>query len=875
MNKILLNRCFISIACIFQISFTSKIADAQVVPNRSLGTTVEFQNINGETINTIRGGTKRGQNLFHGFQEFSNNNAVIFENPLDTKNIFAHITSNSASKINGLLQVNGPANLVFVNPNGFIFRENAALQIQGSFLVTTSERLIFSDGFEYYTRQENNPFLSDGELVQVKLSKRSGSIDIQGTGHQIKFFPNFESLTGVEKSISGLQIQPSKSLVLIGNGINIDGGIITAGSGNIFMRSISEGVVNIQGKQASDQFSISTSAKLNDINIKNKSLINLSGNKKSNLNIISNDLKIGTSSLIFNEVKDFHPQDEIYINTNRLFSIDGELDVNPSISAFELGTPSAGIYSQNVMGNGTNIHIDSSEIMLTNGGSILSTSSISGSTGPLKINASKSISIIGISNTGLFQDSTIRTSVTNGSIGDLVSIRSNDLLVKNASGIISLVIGNSKGSDLDIDVNKTTSVNGFNPINLSPALIASFSFGSGQGGNLLIDTGNLQLSNTGSISSSTSASGPSGNIRIRANNINIDGKNASSVLGDEIIPSTIAATSAPAPPFVQEFLGLPLSPSGNAGKIEIIAKNLSVNNGGRIAVSSLGSGNAGTLTVRSEQLKLDDLSILSASASGKDGGNIQIFSQNTILNNSFIRAVSIGDGQGGNIEINADLFVAFGESIISANAQNARGGNITFNTQGFFSSPDTRITATSALGAQSDGTVTFNNPDRDLGFVTTNVVTEPNDPEITSVCTPKSANSFSEFFIRGEGGLPTGATDQLTSTTGWHDPSGGSEQPSNTTVPTPEVVHVDDAQGWVTNPDGTMSLVAYNNLPMYKAEKSKKCNAKTLPDNPTAAHPQPSRTGSESTLSARPHTTKTPSTRVTPSHTPRVSTFRN
>ena len=128
---------------------------AQITPDESLGTessvvTPDVE-IKGETADRIDGGATRESNLFHSFQEFNvrEGQSVYFASPESIENIFTRVTGNNPSNILGTLGVDGAANLLLLNPNGILFGENSSLDLEGSFLGTTAESLIFRDGKEF------------------------------------------------------------------------------------------------------------------------------------------------------------------------------------------------------------------------------------------------------------------------------------------------------------------------------------------------------------------------------------------------------------------------------------------------------------------------------------------------------------------------------------------------------------------------------------------------------------------------------------------------------------------------------------------------------------------------------------------------------
>lgn len=117
---------------------------AQIVPAAGSSTIVLPQ---GQQIQ-VRGGVAAGTNLFHRFDRFNldaNQTATFFANPA-IQNIFGRVVSGEASRINGLIQVNGNANLVLMNPAGILFGATARLDVSGSFTATTANRIGIGSG---------------------------------------------------------------------------------------------------------------------------------------------------------------------------------------------------------------------------------------------------------------------------------------------------------------------------------------------------------------------------------------------------------------------------------------------------------------------------------------------------------------------------------------------------------------------------------------------------------------------------------------------------------------------------------------------------------------------------------------------------------
>ncbi len=127
-------------------------ARADIRPDNTAGSRVRQPNA--QTYE-IFGGRQYNQNLIHSFQEFSipRQRTADFLLPPGSgiKNVITRVTGGAGSNIDGTLKIggqHGPVNLFLLNPSGIIFGPNASLDLQGSFIATTAERMTFSQGFE-------------------------------------------------------------------------------------------------------------------------------------------------------------------------------------------------------------------------------------------------------------------------------------------------------------------------------------------------------------------------------------------------------------------------------------------------------------------------------------------------------------------------------------------------------------------------------------------------------------------------------------------------------------------------------------------------------------------------------------------------------
>uniref|UniRef100_UPI0035CB3932 filamentous hemagglutinin N-terminal domain-containing protein n=1 Tax=uncultured Nostoc sp. TaxID=340711 RepID=UPI0035CB3932 len=197
----------VALVAVLSIGVSDRLL-AQIVPDKTLGAegsvvtpNVNIQGIQGDRID---GGATRGANLFHSFQDFNvgSGRGVYFANPTGIENILTRVTGGNTSNILGRLGVLGGANLFLLNPNGIIFGANASLDIKGSFVATTADRIKLGDsgyfsavepqtssllsvtpGALFFSQVANQPtaIINQGNLSTPKhLTLSAGNLDLQG-----------------------------------------------------------------------------------------------------------------------------------------------------------------------------------------------------------------------------------------------------------------------------------------------------------------------------------------------------------------------------------------------------------------------------------------------------------------------------------------------------------------------------------------------------------------------------------------------------------------------------------------------------------------------------------------------------------------------
>jgi large exoprotein involved in heme utilization and adhesion len=166
---------------------------------------------------------------------------------------------------------------------------------------------------------------------------------------------------------------------------------------------------------------------------------------------------------------------------------------------------------------------------------------------------------------------------------------------------------------------------------------------TGNGGNIKIETGQLNIKNGAQVSAATLGVGKGGNITVQADAINIAG---ASTISQKF--STLATDS---------------HATGNSGDIKIDTKQLRVSDGADVSVTAFGAGRSGNLTVNATE----SIELIGASA----------IPNSTIFSRSGFFAATEGIGDGGNITINTPLLQVLDGARVSVSTRGAGKDGIT------------------------------------------------------------------------------------------------------------------------------------------------------------------------------------------------------
>jgi len=786
---------------------------AQIVPDNTLGAegsvVTPDVNINGIPSDQIDGGAIRDANLFHSFSQFNigEGRGVYFTNPADIENILTRVTGANRSSILGRLGVLGDANLFLINPNGIVFGQDASLDVQGSFLATTADAVKLGDAGLFSASQP-----ATSNLLSVSPSALWFNAVAAQTIVNRSQAPSSFGQPNSNDGSPGLQVQPGRTLALVGGDVLLEGGNLTAAQGRIELGSVA-GVGQVSLTQTGNGFVLGYDSlnEFGNIRLSNRAFVDTSGAGGGDIQIRGGRLEMTQGPNILADTLGAQNGGEVLVRTTEVVLSEDSL---LSASVTRTGT-----------GTGGDIRIDTGRLLLRDGAVVGSGAFGQGKGGSLLITATDSVEVIGISADGQRPSGLFTQSQGSGNAGDL-RIDTGRLLVQGGAQIGPGTLGDGKGGSLSITATDSVEVIGTTPDGRFPSGLFTQSDGSGDAGDFLrIDTRRLVVRDGAVVSAGTGGLGKGGSLLINAAEsvevIGSNGRFVSALLTDSKGSGNAGDLTIGTRRLVVRDGAVVTASTFSAGKggsllinaaesVEVIGTTANGQSSSGLSARSQGSGNAGNLTIDTQRLVVRDRAVITSRSVGEGtAGNINITARDTlraangIISTNTIRSaggaitinagaihlfgdsniisnVASGADNGGNINLMADSILAFDDSDILAFARDGRGGDITLNTPAFFGqnyrpAPRNTDPATlngnnrvdiNATGTVASGTILL----PDTTFIQ-NSLTELPDNQIdtdsllaNSCIVRRNQPTQGSFTITGTGGLPQRPGDAQMST---------------------------------------------------------------------------------------------------------------
>ncbi len=689
-------------------------------------------------------GQVRGSNLFHSFGDFTINTgeSATFTGPNSVENILGRVTGGNASWIDGRLSSQIPgANLFLMNPSGLMFGPNASLDVSGSFHATTADYLGLADGSRFDANAPANNILTTAPPAAFGfLRDNPAPITVDKTTEEISLeVPNGETLSLVAGDI---QIRGARQ-----------GENLSAPSGQINLISVaSPGKAVDETPETLDAFELQSFDSLGSIELSQAEVttfadpggtIYIRGGKLSlEESVVSatstGDIDhpgIGADIVVTGDMTLTSKEDDTFVFTQALGAGNGgdiriqagSMQLTGGIVSLTDGSGNAGDIEIQVerlemskvaritsagqaSGDGGDITISACEVELSGGEGFAFISAVgglvtpetgdSGDAGNLTITAD-TIRLLG-SGSGFVGLSTQIGDNARGApnAGDL-RLEVGHLEVQGGAQISAGLLGGS-GQGGSIDVNADTILIVGRSADGAPSGIfasAAPPFGepgagpTGNSGDILITTGDLEIKDGGEISVFANGLGNSGNLTVQAGNLSISN---------------------------DAFLASSNFGRGAAGDIEVDARNVrllgpSTKNQftGIFAVGGVNSIEAGDVRLSAEDLQILDGAVINSGTAGPGaGGTVEVMADSVLIAGRdlvndvssqidartfiFSDFVDEATGRGGDVIVNAGILHVTDHGQITAGSSSAgEGGSITLNVNQLSLSDDALITVES------------------------------------------------------------------------------------------------------------------------------------------------------------------------------------
>jgi filamentous hemagglutinin family protein len=663
-----------------------------------------IENFTDNPTEAIRGGAIRGPNLFHSFSQFNvseGRSAYFFvENP-GIQNILTRVTGNNPSNILGRLgtfQISTtgqfaptPANLFLINPNGVVFGANSNLDLGGSFIVTTANALQFPNGELFSASVPTVP----SKILTVNPSALLYSaIVAQNLG--IINRTRSENTNVLVGETTGLQVQDGHSLILAGGDVRLENGYALAfGGGRIELGGLSDvGIIGLESIGNGFGMTFPQNVPRGNLILQSGAVASYSGGATAVYakNVMMTDNSLLSTGLLAGEGSDGKPSGDVSISATGQIMLDrsyissnalprslagsgsiqiqtGSLQINNRSGIVltsdqpqgnliinakeEISVDNGFITAGSSSGIGANgdVVINARNINITNQGLVGSASMREGRSGNITLQAKNEINltrggkISGGSNAKLFGK-------TNTEASGAIKIRARSLTLTDPETLIAASnFDAARAGNIQIVTDESVVLK-------NAAAISASTAGSGNGGDIQIQTRLLVLDQGGLINTATNQQGKSGNIQINAVDSIVISRFAiktNAITGElffapsGILASTFAAGDAGSIAidtqrltlseggYIQASTGLTRnlldrnSPAfqgyGEGGQVSIQAtESLDVSGAIQLQTSNIGTdtngnGNAGALTITTGRFSLRDGASISSAARNDSTGN--------------------------------------------------------------------------------------------------------------------------------------------------------------------------------------------------------------------------------------------------------------
>jgi filamentous hemagglutinin family protein len=341
-------------------------------------------------------------------------------------------------------------------------------------------------------------------------------------------------------------------------------------------------------------------------------------------------------------------------------------------------------------GDAGNLTVNADKISVEKGSRIGSSTTADGAGATITINAND-LAVMGTSTDGTVPSGIFTNSTGNGDAGNF-EIEAKRVVVQEGGRVSASTSGTGNAGNLIL--RNADSVEIFGTA-ANGSFSSRFSFdtsGSGNGGNLTIDTKTLAVREGGEVSASTSDLGSAGTLNVNAS----DSVEVTGISTDSGTPSRL---------FFDSF-GI-----GDAGVLTVNTNQLLIRDGGQVSAATSGAGRGGILDIQAaESVQVSGMSGNFASSlffdsrgTGDARGISMTTGQFNVENGGQVTVSGSGSGEAGDLEITANTILINNQAKLQA-TNTSGAGTIRINTQGLTVQNGSEITA-SGTGTGVSGNV--------------------------------------------------------------------------------------------------------------------------------------------------------------------------
>ncbi|MGF1481624.1 MAG: filamentous hemagglutinin N-terminal domain-containing protein [Cyanophyceae cyanobacterium] len=636
-----------------------------------------------------------------------------------------------------------PSQLLTVNPAAFFFNQvvtqpNTAIAVQGTLAVPRGQSLLLVGGKVAATPDAPGTIAVDGGELQapggrvelgglaaagtVKLVREDWQLSFPQEGTRADVVLNNGAAVDVVGNRGSIAINAQNLAVLggsqLGAGINSETEAPQAQAGDIVIET-AETVTLAEASL-----------------IANVVAADARGNG-GNVEITTSSLSIVNGGQLLASTEEQGSSGRLLINASESMAIEGSSE-NLVSTVFSGVGPGA-------EGNGGNIDITTGSLSIAEGGRLSASTFGRGDAGQIEINASDvalSTAAFVSSDVGpeaegrggnititagslLVKDALLTANTSGqGQAGNL-TINASNIAFTEGGFIFNGVGEAAEGQGGRIEINANVFVIA------DEAQLSSSTLGQGDAGRLDITTDSLLLTNGGQLSANTFKRGNAGPITISARDVTVAGT-SENLAG---LASTISN-------------GVGSDAEGNGSSIEITTGSLWVTEGAQVSANTFGRGDSGQITIRASEsvaiegrsdtlfstvsssvgsdaegngsgieittgsLSVTDNALLAVSTLGRgDAGQITIDAREIAIATDGFVSNDVGsdaEGSGGKIQITAEsLALESGAQLSSGTLGRGDAGSIKIDTNSLFVNSGAQLTATT-FGRGNAGQITIN-----------------------------------------------------------------------------------------------------------------------------------------------------------------------